>query len=139
MFASITSAGYRIVLLIHIASVVLAFGPNFVGPILRRNGATNLGMTKMSRAVQLPSIAITFLSGILLVVLSDEVWSFEKPWISTAFLVTIAVGVLLFLLAGAYERAETDKSAEKLVGMYSGIMHLLLVVGLVMMIWKPGQ
>jgi len=137
MLASITSSGYRIVLLIHILSVVLAFGPNFVGPILRRNGATNLGMTKMSRAVQLPSIAITFLSGILLIVLSDEVWSFEKPWISTAFLVAIAAGVVLFLLATVYERS--DEGAEKLVGMYSGILHLLLVVGLVMMIWKPGQ
>ena len=77
MFAATTDTGYRIILLIHIASVVLAFGPNFVGPILRRNGATDVGMAKTTRAVQLPSIAITFLSGILLIVLSGEVFSFE--------------------------------------------------------------
>jgi len=137
MFAATTDTGYRIILLIHIASVVLAFGPNFVGPILRRNGATDVGMAKTTRAVQLPSIAITFLSGILLIVLSGEVFSFEKPWVSTAFLVTIAAGVVMFLLAAAYEKA--DKAAEKMIGMYSGILHLLLVVALVMMIWKPGQ
>lgn len=133
MFAALDDTGYRLVLLIHIVSVVLAFGPNFVGPMLRRGGASNESLAKTTKTIQLPSLVVTFVAGILLVVLSDDQWKFSQTWVSIAFLVTIAAGVLLYLLAGAYEKNE-----EPRVAMFSGILHLLLVVGIFTMLWKPG-
>jgi len=78
--------------------------------------------------------------GILMVVLSDEVWEFSDAWISGAFLVWFALlGVLFGLLVPAERKAAAgDAGAARKVSMFGGFIHLLLVVMLYLMIFKPG-
>jgi len=94
--------------------------------------------------------------GIVLVLLSDDVFEFSDVWISLSFLLYItALGVshglhqpnlrALVALQGAVgpggptpEQGRELEERGKKAGMFGGILHLLLVVLLWLMIFKPG-
>ena len=51
----------------------------------------------------------------------------------------IMIGILFGLLLPAERALEAgDATAEKRVSMFGGILHLLLLLMLIVMIWKPG-
>ncbi|MBS1837379.1 MAG: hypothetical protein JST64_06745 [Actinobacteria bacterium] len=133
----VTSVGFRIVLLVHVLAAVVAFGGNFIQPMLQRGGTDDASLAKVNKFIQLPAIVVMFLAGIGAVMLSKTGtvvnFKFDQMWISIAFLVAIVAGVLQFLVARAYE-----KDNAKIAPALTGGLHLCLVVGLVMMIWKPG-
>lgn len=108
------------------------------------------------------AIYALFLLGIVLVAVSDSAFSFSAPWISAAFLVVIVVvgvshGMVRPAIAGLIRRAEaliggaggqaaatleSDTEATglaKRLAVGEGLVQLLLVVGLILMIWKPGN
>ena len=60
-------------------------------------------------------------------------FKFDQMWISVAFLVVIVAIVLQYLIARAYENGSTAA-----VPGLTGGLHLCLIVGLYLMIWKPG-
>lgn len=128
------STGYSVLLLIHILAVVVAFGPNFVQPLLARSAnVSNDAFAKTALYVQLPALVVVFVAGMGMVGMSDNSWQFSQSWVSIAFLLAIAAGVLQFLIGRAYQRADT-----KAVPALTGGLHLLLVVAVYLMIWKPG-
>lgn len=101
--------------------------------------------------------------GIGLIGVSDKVYTFSQTWISLAFvLAIIAILIVNFLVnpnvkamdaleaklvAGDVkpgadggtpkEVAELDERGSK-QGMYSGLLHLIFLLLLIDMIWKPG-
>lgn len=143
-----TDALYRVVFLLHVLSAIVAFAPAFVWPILnvqaRKRGATVPSDVSQQVAVNNvtvhgPALVLTGVFGILMIVMADA-WEFSQLWISLSFLVWFALLGLLFGVTVPAQRkaAAGDAAAEKQVAMLTGISHLLLVVMLVFMIWKPG-
>ena len=159
---------YRIVLLLHIITAIVAFGG------LVANGINNSRAFKSpadqaktlfaaTQRISKPAynaLYALFALGIVLVALSDSAISFSAPWISAAFLVVIVmIGISHAMVrpnvAGLLERAEaltvsggespvmeTDEEATglaKRLGMGEAIIQLLLIVALFLMIWQPGN
>lgn len=149
MLASVGSTPYKIVFLLHIFSVIVAFAPAFVWPIVNvqsrktgqkvPSGIAGL-VARNTMTIHGPALVATGLFGIILVVLSEEAWEFSQTWVSLAFLVWFALLGVVFGLIFPTEKkiAEGDEAAERKMGMFGGIAHTLLLVMLVLMIWKPG-
>jgi MFS family permease len=101
--------------------------------------------------------------GLVLVVLSDSAFKFSQTWISLAFLLYFGVVGVLFFLVNPNAKAMDELSAQltdgrvtaskaggpprevaelvdrgKKAAAFTGIVHLLWVLLLVDMIWKPG-
>ena len=133
----VVSTGFQILLLIHILAAVVAFGGNFVQPMLQRANTDDAALAKVNKLIQLPALVVLFLAGIGLILTSKvqdvAVFKFDQMWISVAFLVVIVAIVLQYLIARAYENGSTAA-----VPGLTGGLHLCLIVGLYLMIWKPG-
>ncbi|HEX7132449.1 MAG TPA: DUF2269 family protein [Iamia sp.] len=149
MLAAIGSTPYKIVLLLHILSAIVAFAPAMVWPIInvqtRKRGVTVpaevAGQVPVNNVlVHGPALVLTGVLGILMIVMSEDVWEFSQVWISGAFLVFFALlGVLFGLLVPAERKAATgDADAVRKVSMFGGFVHTLLLVMLYLMIFKPG-
>jgi hypothetical protein len=122
-----------------------------------------------SKVLTRPFIWGVGLTGVVLVVLwgnkqDDIAEAFGEPWVSTAILLYVIAIAVAEALHGPNLRA-MDAIQEKLVsgqastpaaggpppevaelqargkkaGMFGGILHLLFVVILILMIWKPGS
>ena len=143
------SFGYKLFLLLHILTVIVAFAPGFVWPIVSVNlkkqgkevgpaiGALAAGNTTK---VHGPALVLAGFFGFGLIGMSDKVWEFSQSWISVAMLLWfIMLGVLFGMMLPAEKKAAAgDASADKIISMAGGILHLLLLVMLIVMIWKPG-
>lgn len=143
------SFGYKLMLLLHIVTMVVAFAPGFVLPGIRRKISAlgeGPGKTLAEAAagndlrIHGPALVLAGLFGFGLVGMSDEVFEFSQAWISVAMLLWfIMLGVVFGLLLPAEKRvAAGDASALKITGMAGGILHLLFLVQVIVMIWKPG-
>jgi len=145
----------KLLLLLHIVSIVVAFAPGFVLPGLHRRLATDGKGSERILAgaaaandlrVHGPALVLAGIFGGGLVGLSkpegaaEGVFQFSQPWVSVALLLWfIMLGVVFGLLLPAQKKvAAGDASAEKLVSMGGGILHLLLLLMVIDMIWKPG-
>jgi hypothetical protein len=126
-------------LLLHVLSAIIAFGAFFAAPMVTRSvagldadTAANTGFAKVAMYIQAPALLILLITGILNAYeLRPDV--FKETWISIAFtLWLIMAGVMFFLIRAQKAGA---KSAQAL----TGVMHLLLVVALWAMIFKPGE
>jgi arginine exporter protein ArgO len=98
---------YKILLLLHLATVIVGFGSAFVYPVLRSQ-ARRLPANE-AHAINHASFAVTAslstyptiaagVFGILLIVTSDEVFKFSQTWVSIAFLLWLLVLAVAFLL-----------------------------------------
>lgn len=102
--------------------------------------------------------------GLVLVVLSDSVWKFSQTWISAAFVLFIAAALIAIFLHNPNLKA-MDELSRKLAdgdvkpnpgggppkevaeleerggkaGMYGGVLHLMWLLLMIDMIWKPGM
>jgi hypothetical protein len=162
---------YQVVYLIHLACIVVGFGSSFVYPVLavrsrklapREAYAVNHLALEVSPYLTSYPIYGAGAAGLLLIVLSDEVFTFSQTWISIAFLVYIlAVLLAIFLHApnlkamdalqaklvdapagtpgseAPPEVAELEERGQK-AAMYGGILHLFWLILMIDMIWKPG-
>ena len=157
---------YGIVLFLHILAAIAGFGPTFVYPVYsamakKRPGPEGLAINQVTldigKRFEYFIYAVPIL-GIILVILSDDGAEFEfgDPWVSASFLLyLIALGVSLGLhqpnlraLVGLQatlgptgptpEQGRELEERGKKAGMFGGILHLLLVVILWLMIFKPG-
>jgi uncharacterized membrane protein len=143
------SPGYKLLLLLHILSVIVAFGPAFAVPVMnvraRKLGAeTSATLASIVKGNTLkiygPATVLAGVFGCGLVGMSEKVWKFDQAWVSVALLLWIFVLAVQFgLLAPAEKRAAGgDAGAERMQSMFTGIQHVLLLGLLVVMIWKPG-
>jgi hypothetical protein len=130
----IDSTGYKILLLVHVVTAVVAYGPNFAAPMLSRVGeVTNEALGKAALYVQLPAVVVMWVAGMGLVGMSDDVFELTQTWILLALVLWLLSTGVVWVLARAYRTGET-----KVVPALTGTLHLALLLGVVLMIWKPG-
>jgi uncharacterized membrane protein len=145
ILATTDSTGYKILLLIHIIFVVVAFGALFVAPVLGRvEGASRgvaTGMVTFIQRFALPSVILVGLLGFGLIGMSGKEYKFSTPWVGPAILLwLIEIGVYVGGILPAEKKvAGGDESAQKMLPMFTGISHLILVVATFLMVFKPGH
>jgi uncharacterized membrane protein len=149
LIAAIGSTGYKIMLILHILAVIVAFAPSFVWPFvsvrLKQQGKpVGPAIAELaegnSAKIHGPALALAGIFGFGMVGMSDGIIEFSEPWLSAAMLLWfIALGVVFGMMAPAEKRvAQGDAGAEKILSMAGGILHLVLVVELYLMVFKPG-
>jgi len=149
VLAVVGSFGYKLFFLLHIFAVVVAFAPGFVNPILsaryKKEGTSIPGelgekLYKDSQQIHGPALVLVAFFGLGMVGMSDKVYEFSQTWVSIALLLWfLMVGVVFGLLLPAEKKAAAgDEVAESRVAMFGGMMHVLFLLMLVDMIWKPG-
>jgi hypothetical protein len=140
------SFGYKLVFLLHVASFVVAFAPVVVG-LLPGDGAATTTLRAAGRTIYAPALILTGLFGILLILLSDEVWEFSDLWVSLAFLLWIAMngvfhGLILPQLRGRGTRGGGTRGGGTTaidLERATQILTVLFLIMLYLMIWKPGR
>jgi hypothetical protein len=166
IFAGLQSGPYRVVLLLHILCAIIGLGGvtlNGVYAVASRKALGHGGLAivranaKSTKIAELFIYAVPIL-GFGLVGLSDDAWSFSQTWLWMALVVyAIALGVALGLLLPTFrkyealvEQVETSGVAPtpavestldgllKKQAAMGGSLHLIIVVLLYLMIWKPG-
>jgi uncharacterized membrane protein len=149
ILAAYRDTGYNVVLFLHILTVIAAFAPAVVHPLVdARLGEGDNATTRWfsgaaaanTRMVHLPALVLTGLFGVLLIVMSDDVIGFDELWVSLSFLVWIAIAGLVSGMIMPNERrvAEGDLDARKKVVIGGQVSSVLLLVILYLMIFKPG-
>lgn len=155
MFPQVWGFGYKLVLLLHILSVIVAFAPAFVWPVvsvrLKKQGKApgpaigDLAANNTAK-VHGPALVLAGIFGFALIGMSkpkgaaEAAWKFSQPWVSVAMLCWfIMLGLVFAVMAPAEKKAAAgDEGAEKIISSVGGVLHLLLIVVLIMMVWKPG-
>jgi hypothetical protein len=131
-----SSNGYKIVGLLHILAAVVAFGPLFVYPALQRAGA-GAAIAKLHLRMTLPALALSWVLGMGLVGMSDKVFKMSQTWIVLALIAwVILMLVSWFMIRPAL--VDTSDAARGRLASGVGITHLLLIVMLYLMVFKPG-
>jgi uncharacterized membrane protein len=153
---------YRLLLLLHIVAVVVGYGVTFVVPFLaaRLRGSepsarlqVQEATTALGGAVVAPSLWIAGLIGIILVAVGP--WEFSETWVSIAFVLwIIGASLALFVILPAERKAldlarrvATSRAASDTVAEYNAlksrtsmltsINHLIFLLLVIDMIWKP--
>jgi uncharacterized membrane protein len=130
------STAYNIFLIAHIVTATLAFGPLFLYSGLRRNGETTT-IARLHMRLVFPALAAMWVLGMGLAGLSEQLYKVADLWISLSIVNwAILMIVSWFLIRPAITDA-TDAGKSKLAA-GTGITHLLLIVGLYLMVFKPG-
>ncbi len=145
ILAAMDSTGYKIVLLIHVLAVIVGFAPPWLSPVLVRltaggDKAAADGLDVSILRFSLPGIGLAGLLGFGLAGMSDKVFKMSQTWLSIAAVLWIIQLVLLFFVARPAIKSFRDGNAEARgrIMMVTGISHVLLVVMLYLMIFKPG-
>jgi uncharacterized membrane protein len=127
---------YRIFLIVHLLAAIAAFGPLFLYPRLRRAGESTTIATMHMRFV-FPALVLLWVLGMGLLGLSDEVWELSQTWLTLSIVNwVVLLAVSWFLIRPAI--SDPSEAATSRLGAGIGITHLLLVVGLYLMVFKPG-
>ena len=128
--------------LLHIAAVVGAFGPMLVYPTLRRAGAID-ALARLHLRVTLPALMAVWIFGMGLAGVSkpsgadDVAYHLSETWLVLALIDwAVLMAVAWFLVRPAISDRGASAAAKFSAGI--GVTHLGLVIGLVLMIWKPG-
>ncbi len=151
--ATFGSTMFKIMLLLHVLGAIVAFGAAFVNPIVHRIGqqagagaVVARGQVAATIRISLPAMIITGLLGFGVAGTSkpagsdEPLYSMSQSWLMVAVLVWLILVAIYFfgVLPALRKVGEGDESASKIAGMLGGVSHLLLVVMLFLMIWKPG-
>ena len=152
---------YRLVLVLHILAAIIGFGGMFIAGFYGNEsrklpGREGLAVAETTLTVtgRIPTVAVCAVPilGILLILLSDDLWKFSEAWVSLSFLLyivlmglatglqvpTIRKMVAMRATADAGSAAELQAMGKK-VATVGGIVNLLWVVILVLMVFKPGH
>jgi uncharacterized membrane protein len=150
VFAAYADTGYNILLLLHIVAVIAAFAPTAVNPLLERHLARNGGDVALqswadfahdyTKKIVMGSLVVALVTGILMIVVSDEVIEFSDTWISLSFLVWFAIAGVVSGMVGKGQRlvAAGDAKGRDVLAKAGPIVVVLLLVMLYLMIFKPG-
>lgn len=140
---------YKLMLLLHILSILVAFAPAFVWPLvsvrLKKEGkpvGPTIGALAAGNSAKVhgPALIVAGIIGGGLVGMSEKVFTFSQAWTSIAMVLWfVMLGVLYGLMIPAEKQAAAgDVDADKKASMFGGILHLLLLLMVIDMIWKPG-
>lgn len=137
MFALILdSAGYRIMGLLHIIAAVAAFGPVLMYPGLKKAGETAT-LARLHMRVTFPALIVLWVLGMGLAGMSEDAYKVSQTWMALSIVVWAILVVASWLLIRPAITDDSPSAVSKMAA-GSGITHLGLAIGLVLMIWKPG-
>lgn len=130
----LTSTGYRVLGFLHIISAMAAFGPLFLYTPLKKAGETTV-IAKLHLRLVMPALVLMWVFGMGLAGVGE--WKMSSPWLSASIIIwLIALAVNWFLVRPAVSDDSPSTTSKLAAGI--GVTHLTLVVGLFLMIWKPG-
>ena len=149
VLAAVNSFGYRLFFLLHILAIIVAFAPAFVWPFsaarLKKAGkpvGSSIGEMAAGHSLKVsgPAVVLAGLFGFAMVGMSGKAWKFSQTWVSIGMLLWfLAIGVQFGLMGPTEKRAAAgDQTADAKLSMYGGMLHVLLLLLLIDMIWKPG-
>lgn len=151
----IGSPGYNIVLILHLLFMVVAFAPAFVWPVLNRLQRTRAAVDGadvddrvtpgavghvVDPMMHGASLVLTGAFGMILVLMSNDVFEFSQTWISIAFVLWFAMMLVFFVGLVPAQKGVRDAraGADSRLAMTYGGLHLLLALEIIVMVWKPG-
>jgi len=149
MLAAYRETGYNVMLFLHIATVLVAFAPAFVHPLLARE-TTDLdpsarrkligAMSANGRRIYAPALILTGLFGFAMQGMSDGVIEFGQTWFWLALILWLAMNGVLhgMLLPAERAMAAGDESASQKVDLGGLLITVALLVTLYLMVFKPG-
>lgn len=157
----VDSGIYELVLVLHILAVVIGFGGMFIAGFYgtearKRPGREGLAVDEVTLKVtgMIPSVAVVLVPvfGILLVLMSDDLWKFSEAWVSVSFLLYIvlmglATGVqvpairkMVALRQGAEGAQSIEMQAlSRKAATVGAVVNVLWVIVLFLMVFKPGH
>jgi hypothetical protein len=120
--------------LVHVVGIVAAFGPLFLYPRMQRAGETS-AIAALHMKLVFPGLIVLWVAGMGMAGVSKFALA-EMWWITiTIALWVAAVVVSWFLIRPAI--GDTSAEATKKMAAGIGITHLIFVLSLVLMIFKP--
>jgi hypothetical protein len=126
---------YRLLYFVHLLSAIAAFGPLFLYPRLQRAGETE-SIARLHMRFVFPAMVVLWVAGMGMAGVG-KISLAGTPFITaTIVLWLVALVVSWFLIRPAL--SEPDESAKSKLSMGVGITHLILVVAMYLMIFKPG-
>ena len=149
VLASVDSGIYKVLLLLHILAVLVAFSPLIVHPLtaprlMKDDEAAGRRLSPVlaenQRKVYMPALLAVGILGFALVGFSDGQWKFTDPWVFISALLWLAIGGIIsaVIIPGEKQVGAGDRAAESKVAAAGGIASLLLLVVLFLMVVKPG-
>ena len=167
------SGAYKFVLVLHLVTAIVGFGGTAIAGIYGAKAARRGG--REGQAIAETTMDVTEhwaewfiyavpVLGILLILLSEDVWKFSQAWISLSFLLYIVVLGIVHAVhkpnirrmnalgaeltaggapAGGAGGGPPPQVAElerrgRLAGLLGGVLNLIWVVIVFLMVWKPG-
>ena len=129
------STGYKLMGLLHIVAAVVAFGPLLVYPTLK--DAAPQRLAKLHMTITFPALVLLWVFGMGLAGMSDDAFKMSQTWLVLAIVDwAILMVVSFFLIKPAI--TDTTEGARAKFSAGVGVTHLGMIVGLILMIWKPG-
>lgn len=126
---------YRVLYLVHLLSAITTFGPLFLYPQLQKSGQTQV-VAKMHMRLVFPSLVILWVAGMGMAGVG-KISLAGTPFVTASILLwLIALVVSWFMIRPALN--DPSEKTRKIMAAGIGITHLILVVGLYLMIFKPG-
>lgn len=148
---------YNIMLVLHIVAVAIWLGSNFAMGLGsgRAVGAPNEVNTwwaevqgYMGKTLKNVAFLLLLITGVVMVIASDEAIKFSAPFVSIGFLVVIVGGALggMIFAPGCREIAESYRNGDAVagkkvidkLGMVGAAESLLVVVTIFFMVFKWG-
>ena len=167
--AGLNSGIYKLLLVLHILFAIVGIGGVTLNAFYglaaqRRKGLEGLAIAEANFDVSMIAekfIYAVFPAGVLLVLASDDAWSFSDLWIWLSIVIYVAAlgvshGLVLptarrmnSLMRDAAARPTTAGGAPppeatdldalgKRIGLGSGLLHVATVALLALMVWKPA-
>jgi uncharacterized membrane protein len=137
VLATYGSNGYDVIELLHILSVIAAFGPLFIYPSLVRAGA-GTEVAKWHLRLSLPALVLAWVFGMAMVGMSDDVIEMSDGWIIASLLIWVVLVLIGWFLIRPSLSDNSDR-ARSMLSAGIGITHVGLVVMLWLMVFKPGM
>ena len=130
------STGYQLLGVLHILAAIAAFGPLLVYPSLRRAG-DNARLAKLHMSLSLPALVLVWVFGMGMVGTSKDNFEMSQTWIVISLVGwVILMAVSWFLIRPAI--TDTSEAAAKRFSAGIGVTHVLMIVILFLMVFKPG-
>jgi hypothetical protein len=130
------NTGYQILGLLHILAAIVAFGPLFLYPVLQRAGETQT-IAKLHMWLVFPALVLVWALGMGLAGVGEYDMA-NTTWMTVSILVwLVTLAISWFLIRPGL--VDDSEGARKKMSAGIGITHILLIVALFLMVFKPGD
>lgn len=125
----------QLLYLVHILSAIAAFGPLFLYPRMQRAGETQ-AVAALHMKLVFPALILMWVAGMGMA--GTQKISLGGTWFVTGTIALWLIAVLVSWFLIRPSISDTSEQARKMMAAGIGITHLILVISLYLMIFKPG-